>query len=99
MNRLKQVLQGMDKQGFAPPEGLNDVISAIFPELKGKLSEKGSVKITIEGFKEQPVILEGVNEFILFNRTGMVGDFRSRASIRFRKQAINQIKESIIENL
>lgn len=99
MNRLERILQEMNKQEFTPPQGLDDVISAIFPELKGKLNEKGSVRITIEGFTDQPVILEGVNEFVLFARSGIEGDFKSKASIRFRKQAIDQIKESILENL
>lgn len=98
-NRLERILRDMDKQEITTPQGLDDVISAIFPELKEVINKKGSVKITIEGYAEQPVILENVNEFILLTRTGIKGDFKSRASIRFRKKAIDQIKESIIENL
>lgn len=99
MNRFERILQEMDKQGNTPHQGLDEMLSALMSGLREKLNEKGNVKVTIEGFAEQPVILEGVNEFVLFTRTGIEADFKSRASIRFRKAAIAQIKESIIENL
>lgn len=101
-NRLERILQGMGKQEITPPQGLDDVISAIFPELKEKLNEKGSVKITIEGWSGnggELENLEDISEFILIARSGKDMFFKSAASIPFRIAAISEIKDTILENL
>ncbi|MTI82618.1 MAG: hypothetical protein FH756_01705 [Firmicutes bacterium] len=76
-------------------EGQSDFKTILKEKLAEKFTEKGSIKITVEGLEDKPSVAEEVNEFVLITRTGNDVELTGKCNKLFLMAAIAQIKQHL----